>query len=276
MGKSSSRRKSGKNKLTQAQQADKHILYEKTVQSPETEIDFIDNTYRDLRGHHAASMREDFCGTGNNSCEWVRRRGTNIAFGIDIDKEVLEWGTSHHIAGMNDDQAGRVQLIRGDVLRARVPQVDVVMAMNFSYFIFKDRATMKRYFRSVYRGLKDDGIFFLDAFGGYEAFREMEESTKYNGFTYIWDQAHYNPITGDGTFHIHYKFKDGSRLKKAFTYDWRVWTLPELTEMLEGAGFRAEVYWEETDEDDEGTGVYKPTREGEADAGWVAYIVARK
>ena len=277
MGKSKPKTKSPKNKkLTQAQRADKHVLYEKTVQCPETEIDFIDNTYKQLRGSHASSMREDFCGTANNSCEWIRRRGTNMAYGIDIDSDVLDWGTRHHISALSGKQAARIQLVKGNVLKAQVPPVDIVMAMNFSYFIFKDRTTMKRYFRRVHKGLKDDGLFFLDAFGGYEAFREMEESTKYNGFTYIWDQAKYNPITGDGIFHIHFKFKDGSRLKKAFTYDWRVWTLPELIELLDESGFKADVYWEETDADGEGTGVYKPTRAGEADAGWVAYLVAGK
>ena len=135
---------------------------------------------------------------------------------------------------------------------------------------------MIKYFRKVYSGLKPDGIFFLDAFGGYEATRLMEESTDYGKFTYIWDQDKYNPINGHCTFKIHYKFKDGSKLKDAFIYHWRVWTLPELTEMLIEAGFKPTVYWEGTDEDNEGNGVFTPATEGEADAGWVVYIVAEK
>jgi hypothetical protein len=47
--------------------------------------------------------------------------------------------------------------------------------------------------------------------------------------------------------------------------------------MLTEAGFKATVYWEGTDEDtDEGNGIFEPTTEGEADAGWIAYIVAEK
>ncbi len=65
-------------------------------------------------------------------------------------------------------------------------------------------------------------------------------------------------------------------MKNAFIYDWRLWTFPELTEMLTEAGFRATAYWEGTDEDGEGDGVFTATTQGEADAGWVAYLVAEK
>ena len=277
MGKSKHKKHKNKpGKPSMAEKADKHVLYEKTVQCPETEIDFIDTTYQQLRGRKAVSLREDFCGTAANSCEWIRRRADNTAYGIDIDQDVLEWGSQHHISGLDELETSRIHLINADVLKADAPPVDVAMAMNFSYFIFKNRATMRKYFKRVYKGLNDNGVFFLDAFGGYEAFRVLEESTKYNGFTYIWDQAKYDPITGDGTFHIHFKFKDGSRLKEAFTYHWRVWTLPEIIELLQESGFKATVYWEGTGEDGEGNGVYTPATEGEADAGWVVYIVATK
>lgn len=46
--------------------------------------------------------------------------------------------------------------------------------------------------------------------------------------------------------------------------------------MLMEAGFRPSVYWEGTDEDGDGNGVFEKTMEGEADAGWIAYIVAEK
>ena len=259
-----------------AEKADKHILYEKAVQCVEAEIDFIDQTYLDLRGHRAVSLREDFCGTTNTSCEWIRRRKTNTAYCVDIDPDVLDWGRHHHIARLNKQQEQRIHLINDDVLKVKAPAVDIVLAMNFSYWYLKNRKAMKQYYKKVYNALADDGIFFLDAFGGYEAFREMEESTKYKGFTYVWDQARYNPITGDALMHIHFKFKDGSKIKKAFTYDWRQWTLPELTEMLSETGFKATIYWEGEDEDGEANGVFSPATEAPADAGWVAYIVAEK
>jgi hypothetical protein len=66
-------------------------------------------------------------------------------------------------------------------------------------------------------------------------------------------------------------------MKKAFTYVWRLWTLPEILEMLAETGFKnPTVYWEGTDEDGEGDGVFTPETKGEADAGWIAYLVAEK
>ena len=76
---------------------------------------------------------------------------------------------------------------------------------------------------------------------------------------------------------IHFRFPDGSKLKKAFSYSWRLYTAPELRDMLLEAGFRdVTVYWEGEDEDGEGNGVFTPNEKGEADLAWIAYIVAEK
>jgi len=262
--------------ISMADKADKHILYEASVQNIEAEIDFIDDIFNKLRKRKAVTLREDFCGTANTSCEWIRRRNKNQAISVDLDPDVLEWGRNNNIASLTKNQAKRIKLINENVLHVNAKKVDAVLAMNFSYWLFKERPAMVNYFKQVHKGLVDDGIFFLDAFGGYEAYEEMKETTENDGFTYIWDQASYNPITGHYTCKIHFKFKDGSKLKNAFTYDWRLWSLPELTEMLLEAGFKPTVYWEGTDEDDEGNGIFEPTTQGEADAGWIVYIVAEK
>ncbi len=85
-------------------------------------------------------------------------------------------------------------------------------------------------------------------------------------------------ITGDAVNYIHFRFPDGSQITKAFEYDWRLWTLPELQELLIEAGFaKVTVYWEGTDEEtEEGDGEFKPTTIGEACEGWIAYLVAEK
>ena len=76
---------------------------------------------------------------------------------------------------------------------------------------------------------------------------------------------------------IHFEFPDGSRIDRAFSYRWRLWTLPEIQELLQEAGFgQVDVYWEGTDaETNEGDGVYTPSTTGDADPGWVCYIVAQ-
>ncbi|MFH0340781.1 MAG: hypothetical protein ACHBNF_01360 [Chromatiales bacterium] len=63
-------------------------------------------------------------------------------------------------------------------------------------------------------------MFFLDAYGGYDAFRIMRDRTRYDGYTYVWHQAAYNPIAGEGRCHIDFKFDDGSVPKRVFSYDW--------------------------------------------------------
>ena len=93
------------------------------------------------------------------------------------------------------------------------------------------------------------------------------------GFTYVWDQNSFDPITHDIVNHIHFEFKDGSRIDKAFTYEWRYWTLPEITELLKEAGFsEVHVYWDQAGEDEEEK--YKRTTRAENQPGWLAYLVA--
>ena len=125
-----------------------------------------------------------------------------------------------------------------------------------------------------------EGVEFLhDHEGGPEAQEETKEKTKHkkHGFSYIWHQATFHPITNFIRCHIHFKFKDGSKIKKAFTYEWRLWSAPELRELLLEAGFeKATAYWEGEDEDGEGNGEFTPDEKGEADLAWIAYIVAEK
>jgi SAM-dependent methyltransferase len=261
-----------------ADRADRHVLYEMAVQEPESEMDFVADTFRELRGRNPLLIREDFCGTANSSCEWVRRDSGHRAIGVDIDPEVLDWGRRNHLSRLTPGAQERITLIEGDVMTVESEPVDALLAMNFSYYLFKTRDGLRDYFRRARENLVEDGVLFLDAFGGYEAFRELEEERECDDFTYVWDQASYDPITGDMTCHIHFEFPDRSKMKKAFTYHWRLWTLPEIQEVLREAGFSdVTVYWQGWDEeDDEEDGEFLPAKHGEADAGWICYIVAQR
>ena len=272
------KKSSGPKKGTIAYSADRHYYYERAVQCVESEIDMVDETYKTLRGKFATQLREDFCGTGNSSCEWVRRRSDNHAVGVDLDQEVLNWGIKNKISTLTPHQQQRINLTNQDVLNADCIPSDVTLAMNFSYQLFKTRESLRFYFEQVRNGLKDDGMFFMDAYGGHESAKTVREKTKHDDFTYYWHQKKYNPINGHMLCHIHFKFKDKSWLKKAFTYDWRLWSLPELQELLLEAGFRkVTVYWEGTDKKTgEGNGQYFPTDQGEDDPSWIVYIVGEK
>ena len=195
----------------------------------------------------------------------------------DLDPEVLKCAHERIPKRLDEQQTKHITILQDNVLTVKTKKVESVLAMNFSYYIFKTRALLGKYFKRVHSSLVDDGIFILDAYGGSDSFVELEEDRKVKGFTYVWDQHSYDPITGDVTNYIHFRFPDGSAMNKAFEYHWRLWTLPELKELLAEAGFsKVTIYWEGNDEDGEGNGEFKPATVGEACEGWIAYIVAEK
>jgi hypothetical protein len=263
--------------------ADKHELYQLSVQDPEVEIAFIHRIYKKIYGRAPLSLREDFCGTALFCAEWVKTRPDRTAIGIDLDQPTLDWGIEHNLAAIGEP-GQRVTLLRQNVLDPVRKRSDIAIGMNFSYWVFKTREEMRAYFKGVHASLENDGLLVLDAYGGpysMEAMREDEiERTRIKsggGFTYLWDQHVVNAIDHSVVNHIHFEFRDGTKLERAFTYHWRFWTLPELTELLAEAGFsRSHVYWEDEDEDGEGTGVYRARKRADNAGAWVAYIIAEK
>ena len=160
-----SRRPKKKKKPTRAKgwktagKADVLELYELSVQEPESEIDIIDQIWMEQRGRIAETLREDFCGTAAVAIEWVKKRGENKAFGVDLDEPTLDWCRSRLPDRLTADQMGRLDLILGDVLGTDTPNTDTTLATNFSYFIFKTREEVRKYFEVVRSGLADDGLF---------------------------------------------------------------------------------------------------------------------
>lgn len=279
-GRGTTRRKSSRSKpVRTAANSDRHALYQEAVQCPEAEVNFVERTFKKLRGRPAVRLREDFCGTAFTSCEWVARRRGNTAIGVDLDKATLAWGRKHNLSKLTDDQRDRIELIARDV-RDPGPAavgVDCVLAMNFSYFLLCERQDLVAYFRSVREALVADGVYFLDIYGGYEAYQVLREPRRQRGFRYVWDQAEFNPITNIQRAHINFEFKRGPALRRAFSYTWRLWSVPEVRDCLADAGFaRSIVYWEGDNGRGGGDGVFRPRERGEADASFIAYIVAVK
>lgn len=255
---------------------DKYFYYQNSVQCVEAEIDFVEQTYQLIRNKPPVKLREDFCGTAATSCEWLKRDSIKQAWGVDCDETVLQWSKENNISQLTPQQYDRIQLVSKDVRFSDVFEMDVILAMNFSYYIFMTREEMLKYFQTVKNSLNIEGLFFLDAFGGYEAAKELVEERDCGDFTYVWEQASFNPISSGMQCYIHFNLTNGKRLDRAFSYYWRLWTLPEIIELLLEAGFtKADVYWEGTDEvSGEGNGIYKKTSIGTADAGWICYVVA--
>jgi SAM-dependent methyltransferase len=256
---------------------DKHILYQLSVQDPETEVKFITRVFEKKNGRTPLSVREDFCGTALLCAEWVKSKTQRTALGIDLDPAVLAWGKKHNLAPIQEP-GNRITLLEQDVRKDVAQKFDVAVGFNFSYWVFKTRKDLLAYFVSAYRSLKRDGMFFLDTYGGYEAQEVMIEPRRIKGgFKYFWDQNKFNPIDHSCLNHIHFEFRDGTKLKKAFTYDWRYWTIIEIRELLEEAGFKSSrVFWEGTGEDGEGNGIFRPTEIADNEPAWVSYIVAER
>ncbi|MCC6425946.1 MAG: class I SAM-dependent methyltransferase [Phycisphaerales bacterium] len=262
-----------------ARNADRHGLYELAVQNPHAEVDFITRQFKRIRGRPARKIREDFCGTGAVCAEWVRRHRDNVAYGLDLDRKTLEWGSKRHGSDLSADQASRRRLLRRNVLSPGRAEsgVDAVLAMNFSYWIFKTRKELIKYFRIVHRTMVRDGVFFLDHFGGWEAIREQTDRRRRPGFTYLWEQHSFDPVTFDAVCKIHFEFRDGTAIRNVFTYHWRMWQLPELREALLEAGFRnVRIYWEGDDDKGGGNGIFREVRSAEVCPVHVTYIAAEK
>ncbi len=92
-----------KHRLT-ARNADRHRLYELSVQAPEADTRFFARYYKKLTGRSARVMREDFCGSATLSCHWVKLHRENRAIGVDLDASVLKWSRTHNVSQLTEDQ----------------------------------------------------------------------------------------------------------------------------------------------------------------------------
>lgn len=259
-----------------AKTADRHELYQLALQSPELGVHFLALAFEKVRRSKATHLREDFCGTALYAAYWLRRGKEYTAEGFDICPDTLAWGKACNFDPLGSD-AKRAQLHLKDVREKSHKPPQVRTAQNFSYQVFKHREEMLAYLRSVREDLAPDGVFIMDIYGGPDSMMELTEVRQIDaGFTYVWEQASYKPGTADYRTHIHFRFADGSEMKRAFTYDWRLWTLPEMVDLLHEVGFEhVDQYWETTAKDGvSGNRVFKKSRQGKNWRAWITYLVA--
>lgn len=254
----------------------KYDWYERAVQTPDVEVDFMRKWFKKFHGRAPLTLREDFCGTAAISCDWVKRDVNARAIGVDLDPEPIEMGKQRHWSKLSPKVRARMQYLEANVLEERSFKSDVICAFNFSYFIFKTRPQLLSYFKQVRKGLGKQGLFFMDLFGGPASQTVLEENRKVGkDLIYYWDCQTFNPITAECTFAIHFRDSKGKKHKNVFTYDWRLWTIAELREILTEAGFsKSIVLWEGDDDKGGGNGAYAPTEVIENCEAWVSYIAA--
>ncbi len=234
---------------------DRYELYELCVQSPPELV-------RQLVAIHGDTPRvlgEDFCGTAAISVEWTRQVDGGRAIAVDRDDETL--------ARIPANDA--IEVVVGDVVRdtdAARHAADVIWAGNFSIGELHTRADLLGYLRHARSRLMPGGLFACDIYGGESAFMVGSEDVEHplpDGriVVYTWEQRSADPVSGRVRNAIHFEVRrDGAveqTLRDAFTYDWRLWGVPELREAFAEAGFTAvELYARTPDAVDDAGNVY--------------------
>lgn len=257
----------------------KLALYRAAVQHPPAEVAFLHRAYRHYSKRDPLLLKEDFAGTAAVACTWVGIDEDHQAMAVDSHGPTLRWAAKEAERELGE-RAGDLHFVHADVLAVASPKVDVVIAMNFSAFVYHDRKSLTAYLKNARKSLQNGGIFILDAYGGPGALRpqsQKRESMTREGiaFEYVWEQRSFNAVTGKVDNRIHFNFAGGRSVQNAFRYDWRLWSLAELRELMLEAGFaKAEVWCDRFEaKKGESDGVYCPVKHVDEREDWVAYVV---
>lgn len=220
-----------------AASADRYALYIQAVQNPTAVVAFVDGLYRHRHGRPPTSLREDFCGTAVNCVEWLLADPGSTAIGVDIDPEPLQWCRDHLLPEITSGQRFRLELVEADVRSVTSGPADVVLGLNSSVCALKQRSELLAYLRRCRESLTSGGMLVLEVYAGPEAQMVGCDHHEHHGFTAIWEQESFNAVTHETIAHLHFTFPDKSRLDGAFTYDYRLWSPPELVDALAEAEF---------------------------------------
>lgn len=164
---------------------------------------------------------------------------------------------------------------------------DIVCAFNYSCCCLHKRPELVLYFKHVLGVLsKKGGIFVMDLYGGTSSESKLRLQRRFPNFTYIWEQAEFDIIGRKTRISLHFHLqKQQRKLRHAFSYSWRLWSLPEIKDCLEEAGFQSVHFWirqmpdTEANRRTEGFGAgrdikYEEVKTFEQEDAWNAYIVA--
>lgn len=168
-----------------------------------------------------------------------------------------------------------------------LPARDIVCAFNYSCCCLHRRADLVLYFKHVLDVLsKKGGIFVMDLYGGTSSECKLRLQRKFANFTYFWEQAEFDIIERKTRISLHFHLqKQQKKLRHAFSYSWRLWSLPEIKDCLEEAGFQSVHFWLREMQDTreirktEGFGVgrdikYEEVKKFQQQDAWNAYVVA--
>ena len=242
-------------------------LYRSAVQHPLAEVDFLQRVYRYHNGCWPTRLREDFAGTCAVAIAWVAMDENHRALAVERHGPTARWA-QRQIHRELGDRSEDLLLILDDVMQVRRPKVDVVAGLNFSVFGYHHRTTLRQYLRQSRRALSQKGMLIIDVFGGPGATQTKTQTRRDHGLTYQWEQYSFDPITHRIDCRMHFKLRGEGLRHNVFRYDWRLWSLPEICELMLEAGFTATEVWSA-----DAPGQFAPLQQMAARHEWVAYVV---
>ncbi|XP_071729759.1 uncharacterized protein [Rutidosis leptorrhynchoides] len=297
----------------------KFSLYQQSVQSPKGDISYLQKFFLTYVGGRAPlHLQEDFCGTALLSTEWLRSDSRRTAIGLDLDVEALEWCIENNVNKIGADLSSRIFLYHGNVLQPQeaklvksnlqnvmnnltienkdtnsepvaisetLPPRDIICAFNYSCCCLHSRRELVSYFKHARNALsKKGGIFVMDLYGGTSSECELRMQRRFPNFTYTWEQAGFDIVQRKTRISLHFTLQK-KKLRHAFSYSWRLWSLPEIKDCMEEAGFRSVHFWMRQMPDSqniksiEGFGAgqdikYEEVTSFQQQDSWNAYIVA--
>ncbi|KAM3333894.1 hypothetical protein ACQJBY_028765 [Aegilops geniculata] len=168
---------------------------------------------------------------------------------------------------------------------AVLPGRDIICAFNYSCCCLHKRKDLVLYFRHAFNALsKRGGIFVMDVYGGTSSECKLRLQRRFPSFTYFWEQEEFDILTRETRISLHFQVGKKQMIRHAFTYHWRLWSIPEIKDCLEEAGFKSIHVWVREMPDTKSSGNAKEytadrdvkyeelQRFNQADA-WNAYVV---
>lgn len=276
-------------------------LYRWAVQDPETHATVLRLMYERLHpGRTPTLLREDFAGTSAEAVAWLALGPGRSALAVDRDAPTVAWARAR-ASRILGPRAGALQFVEADVMSVAPPAVaaaDILSVLNFSILYLRDEAALQAYLRHAWRCVAAPGLLVLNLFGGPGAMKphtdrhavtprpRLPGEVAIPPFEYLWEQRSVEPATRRLDCRIHFSLPGpGGRgapreLRDAFRYDWRLWSLAELTAHLRDAGFDEVQVWRHTYDPARGAagvflGAVAPTVLDGLEL-WTAYVVASR
>lgn len=285
-------------------------LYRHCVQNPPATLAMLDAITRGNGAPPPHTLHEDFAGSAAIAHAWsaasAHTRSTNPrrALAIDLDPVALACAPSPKRRARISTNSSAVRAVVADLRdlprHATTPKADVIYAGNFGVCELHHRDELLAYLRGVRARLARKGSYICDLYTGPGALRTSATAVLHPALPsdelartphvipaharvrYTWRQRDVDLLTGIVTTSIDFALL-GPRgkvlldLPDAFAYHWRLWSIPELRDAFQEAGFACtELYDTTPDAMDHLGEAYAAARESvRTRTSAVVYVVGR-